>query len=208
MKQMNLETIVPKLTEEKLPGEKAQRSMMHPLREMPSQEEIRARCPRRSAVLFLLWEDSGKLYFALTLRRKYDGVHGGQVSLPGGKMESCDAGLEQTALRETAEELGIDPQNITIVRALTPLYIPVSNHCVHPFVGIWHGTPPVFVPDSREVERIIISEADSLPDPACASCSEMKVQGQTIAVPCFLLGGEKVWGATAMILAEVRDFLE
>ena len=205
---MDLESVVSRLSRGDLPGEKAHRPMMHPLREMPDQDSIKARCPRQSAVLFLLWENRGEAYFALTLRKKYGGIHAGQVSLPGGKLEPFDADLKQTALRETSEELGVDSQNIRIVRALTPLYIPVSNYYVHPFIGFWQGMPPVFAPHSREVERILISNVESLTDPSNVSCFQTKVQDQLISVPCFWLDREKVWGATAMILSEVRDLLK
>ena len=95
-----------------------------------------------AAVLILLYPRADSWHLALTLRTEKVEAHRSQISLPGGRQEEGES-LAQTALRETQEELGLDPQKINILGQLTPLYIPTSNYCLYPFVGVLREPPPV-----------------------------------------------------------------
>ena len=109
---------------------------------------------KQSAVLVLLYPKEGETHFVLIERNTYEGVHSGQIGLPGGRVEPGDGSFEATALRETQEELGVNPKAVTMVRALSDVYIPPSNFLVYPFVG-YMDTTPVFNPDSREVYEVV-----------------------------------------------------
>ena len=144
------------------------------------------------------------LHVALTVRGSELRNHTGQVSLPGGRVELGET-LEAAALREATEEIGVDPGAIELLGRLTPLHIPVSGFLLHPIVGF---TPmrPAFQRAEWEVARIIEAPVSLLADPAVVK-REIRtrvVKGQPIDVdvPYFDIDGEKVWGATAMVLAE------
>ena len=144
------------------------------------------------------------LHIALTVRGSGMRNHTGQVSLPGGRVDEGET-FEAAALREASEEIGIDPNTIELLGRLTPIHIPVSGFVLHPIVGF---TPmrPAFQRAEWEVARIIEAPVSLLADPAVAK-REIRtrvVAGQSgdVDVPYFDIDGEKVWGATAMVLAE------
>ncbi|MBE9518912.1 MAG: CoA pyrophosphatase, partial [Bacteroidetes bacterium] len=118
------------LLRHKLPGEKAQLRMAPTFRGNLTSVGL----PIEAAVLVLFYPSDGKTHLVFIKRNEYDGPHSAQVSFPGGAREANDLSLEETALRETREELGVDGQ-IEVLGALTPLHIPVSNFMVYPFVG-------------------------------------------------------------------------
>jgi len=117
----------------------------------------------RSSVLILLFPAGkiGEASLVLILRPRYDGVHSGQIALPGGRFESSDGDLLNTALREAREEIGIDPGKVRIIGQLTELYIPPSNYLVAPFIGFVTDEPS-FEPDLLEVEEIIVIRLSDL----------------------------------------------
>lgn len=144
------------------------------------------------------------LHIALTVRGSGLRNHTGQVSLPGGGVEEGET-FEQAAVREANEEIGIDPATVEILGRLTPLHIPVSGFLLHPIVG-FTSMRPAFQRAEWEVARIIEVPVTALSDPAVMK-REIRtrvVKGQPIDVdvPYFDIDGEKVWGATAMVLAE------
>ena len=144
------------------------------------------------------------LHIALTVRGSGLRNHTGQVSLPGGRVEA-DETLEAAALREATEEIGVDPSTVELLGRLTPLHIPVSGFLLHPIVG-YTSMRPAFQRAEWEVARIIEAPVSLLADPAIVK-REIRpwvVKGQSIDVdvPYFDIDGEKVWGATAMVLAE------
>jgi len=160
----------------------------------------------KSSVLILLYpgltDDTIRL--VLMLRPTYKGIHSGQISLPGGKFEDSDADLRVTALREAHEEIGIDAAKVRIIGKLSELYIPPSNYLVQPFIGV-SDTIPVFIPDQKEVEKIIeINLADLLDDNNIRK-KHILVRGANIFAPCYILDGNMIWGATAMILSEFKE---
>ena len=76
-------------------------------------------------------------HLLLILRKTYTGVHSNQIAFPGGKLELTDADLQETALRETHEEVGVPTERVTIIKSLSKVYIPPSNFEVQPFVGLY-----------------------------------------------------------------------
>jgi 8-oxo-dGTP pyrophosphatase MutT (NUDIX family) len=144
------------------------------------------------------------LHVPLTVRGSGLRNHTGQVSLPGGRVDVGET-FEATAIREATEEIGIDPSTIELLGRLTPLHIPVSGFLLHPIVG-YTSMRPAFQRAEWEVARIIEAPVSLLSDPAVVK-REIRtrvVKGQSIDVdvPYFDIDGEKVWGATAMVLAE------
>ena len=159
----------------------------------------------KSSVLILLYpgrEDSLPT-FVVTLRPTYEGIHSGQISLPGGRFEVSDENLMQTALRETSEEIGMDPSGVTVIGKLTELYIPPSNYIVQPFVGYTEASP-VFRAHPKEVEKIIEIPVSRLLDENNMVIKDISAGGFQFAAPSFTIDGTVIWGATAMILNEFK----
>ncbi len=186
-----------------LPGLKAQISMAPLLRQDEIKEMGAGSRAVKSSVLILLYPDDQENIMTVFIQRPaYDGFHSGQISFPGGRFEPEDQDLQQTALREAYEEVGIDPTKVEVVKRLTDLYIPPSNYRVSPFVGLFPQRPG-FVPDHKEVERIL-----ELPVAQFLRRSNVKKipitlsNGQCLETPCYLINGHTIWGATAMIMAE------
>ncbi len=158
--------------------------------------------PKMAAVLILLYPSPEGLTLALTRRTDTVENHRGQISLPGGARENGES-LSQTALRETYEEIGIEPASVELLGELSRLYIPVSGFCVHPFVG-FSPQRPTFRPDPIEVAEVIEVPLRVLLDPGTERAELREWRGQEVAVPFFQIGPHEVWGATAMILAEFQ----
>lgn len=194
-----------------LPGDQARAAMVPEYRRNPAPVQVEAEAAwREAAVLIVLYEDlsygdKGQIRFPLILRVDGPGVHAGQVSLPGGAREPGES-LAACALRETAEETGVDPGDIRLIRELTPLRVPPSRFTVYPFVG--HvDRRPVFRPAPAEVAALMSSSTDELLDPANRRSEMMTIRGKDWLVPYYHLAGQRVWGATAMILAELSALL-
>lgn len=156
--------------------------------------------PRQGGVLILLYPKDGRLHFPLTRRTETLEAHKGQISLPGGAREG-DEPLEWTALRETHEELGVDPQSVEVLGVLTPLYIFLSDYRITPYVAV-RPDRPAFVPDPVEVAEVLEVPLATLLDPAIRREEEWVLHGTTTRVPFYQIGEHKVWGATAMVLSE------
>lgn len=163
-----------------------------------------------AAALVLVYPYDGLAYLPLTVRSGGLRNHTGQVSLPGGGVDPGET-IERAALREAAEEVGIDPGLVQVLGRLTPLHIPVSGYLLHPVVGS-AAARPEFVPDEREVARLLEVPVERLRDPAAVEREwwSLERDGTTVQVdvPYFHLDGEKVWGATAMVLAEFLAVIE
>jgi 8-oxo-dGTP pyrophosphatase MutT (NUDIX family) len=156
------------------------------------------------AALVLVYPHDDALHVALTVRGAALRNHTGQVSLPGGRVDTGET-FEAAALREAVEEIGLDPAIVELIGRLTPLHIPISGYLLHPIVGCT-SMRPAFQRAEWEVARIIEAPVSRLSDPALVK-REIRtrvVNGQSIDVdvPYFDIDGEKVWGATAMVLAE------
>ncbi|MCS7282029.1 MAG: CoA pyrophosphatase [Anaerolineae bacterium] len=163
--------------------------------------------PRQAGVLLLLYPLRGELHLVLTVRPSNLNYHAGQVSLPGGGWEEGDRSLKETALREAQEELGIPLQNAEVLGPLTPLYVPPSHNLVHPFVAYlpYH---PVFQPDPAEVAELLEVPLSTLMDPRIRQIERWERDGMEVVVPYYAVGPYKVWGATAIILAEFLFLLK
>lgn len=156
---------------------------------------------RAAAALIFLYPHDGEVRLALTLRAPSLIHHGGQVSLPGGAVEPGES-IEQAALREAGEEIGLEPSQVDILGRLSPLHIPVSGYVLHPVVGLGRDRPS-FRLDPREVARLLEVPLRVLADPAIVRLRWRTHEGRAYEVPYFLVDGEQVWGATAMVLGEL-----
>jgi 8-oxo-dGTP pyrophosphatase MutT (NUDIX family) len=163
-------------------------------------------CPREAAVLMLLYPRQGELVLPLTQRTDTVEMHRGQVSLPGGAREPQDRDFAQTALRETCEELGIPEGAVQLLGALSPLYIPPSQFCVYPYVG-YVSTPPLLHPDPAEVAAVIEVPLRNLLEPDTRQVEVHWRNRQRFEVPIYRVAEQRVWGATAMMLAELVALL-
>lgn len=161
---------------------------------------------RVAAVLILLYPIDGSIHTVFMQRHDYDGVHGGQISFPGGKQEPSDVNIIQTAIREANEETGVDPAKISVIGTLTPLFIPVSNILVTPIVG-WIKDKPVFNHQPEEVVFLIEADIKRLLDPSIIKTKPLEIRGEMIEVKYFDYDGNMIWGATAMIFYELLIIL-
>lgn len=195
--------------EKPLPGTKAQFKMAPYERVLKAfASKIMGRPKKESAVLCLFYPKHGETYFALILRNTYKGVHSAQIGFPGGKVEETDDSLEDTALRETEEEVGIKREQIEIIGRLTEVFIPPSGFQVHPFVGFCK-TLPDFEPNPDEVSKIIETPLSTLMDESNVGKKKITVSAVKLKInyPFFDIEGETVWGATAMMLSELKEMI-
>ncbi|CAL2083852.1 CoA pyrophosphatase [Tenacibaculum sp. 190524A02b] len=191
-----------------LGGLSSQFKLAPKLRKQFSEKMIANKNPRKAAVLALFYPDeNNKTNILLTQRASYNGAHSAQISFPGGKVDLKDENLKDTALRETYEEVGVKPSDIRIIRQLSDTYIPPSNFLVAPFIG-YANTKLTFTPN-EEVATIIEVTLDDLLDDSNITEIEMETSYmKNISVPCFKLNGYTVWGATAMMLSEIKDLIK
>ena len=164
---------------------------------------------RPAAALLLLYRADGDWHLPLTLRGASLRQHGGQVSLPGGRLDPGET-AEQTALREAFEEIGVTASDVEVLGRLTPLPIAISGHLLQPVVG-YAASRPAFVVGEDEVERIIEVPVTRL---RAADAIGWETRQRSLAplgpmdVPFFDVAGVRVWGATAMVLAELVAIIE
>ncbi len=204
MNEISLETIKRALALQPFDSLDAQRHMTpsHRAIERPASAGGR---PRLSAVLLLLYCRAEEWHVLLTRRRDDLNSHAGQVSFPGGSRESNESLLE-TALRETREEVGLAPEGIQLLGELSTVYIPPSDFEVHPFVA-YHAGRTYFHPDPGEVAELLETPLRLLLDPDTRQVEVWELRGMLVEVPFYQIGAHKVWGATAMMLAEFLERL-
>lgn len=187
-----------------LPGMDAQLKMApEPAAEGPRRQMKAPGHARKSSVLLLIYpNEKCELELLLTLRSS--GIdHGGQISFPGGRSEATESPVD-TALREAKEEVGIDPEKVTIIGLLTNLYVKPSNNQVTPVVGYMTETPELSL-DPKEVEEAFSVELDSLLEKKNLMVEDWNLREYTFKVPYWDVHRVPLWGATAMMLSE---FLE
>lgn len=192
--------------QEPLPGPVAQGRLAPSHRDELQRLYAPGRPCREAAVLVLLFPLQGAPAVVLTVRHAGLKQHAGQISFPGGRREP-DESLEATALREAFEEVGLDPERVELLGSLTPLFVAPSNFCVHPFVGVTPEVPDL-VPHDDEVETILYVPVHHLLDPAMLLREPWLLRGREVEVPFFSYESFKVWGATAMMLAELLALFE
>ncbi|TYA84271.1 NUDIX hydrolase [Seonamhaeicola marinus] len=194
-----------------LPAEASQFKMVPPFRrELIKKQQDAMKNAKEAGVLALFYPDiHNQTKFVLILRKTYKGVHSAQVGFPGGKLEESDnSSLKNAAIRETFEEVGVPTQSIEVIKDLTQVYIPPSNFKVQPYIAITRETP-TFVKEEKEVEHIIEVDLPHLLDDEIVITKTVKTSyGVEVEVPAFKLNGYVVWGATAMMLSEIKDILK
>ncbi len=199
-----------KIKKMKLPGEVAHFKMapkerIRQLREIANVKKF----GKKAGVLALFYPSKcQQTMLALILRKKYNGVHSAQIGFPGGKLEPADGSLKNTALRETEEEIGVKQNKVVVLKKLTEVYIPPSNFFVQPFLGYTNETPK-FILQENEVEKLIEVPLSNFMDDSIKSFQNLSTSyAKNIKVPVFNLSNQVVWGATAMMLSEVREMLK
>lgn len=200
---------VSKIKDLPLPGETSHFKMAPEFRVAELKlARLKRKNPKKAAVLALFYPDEQNVsHLLLILRKTYKGVHSNQIGLPGGKVEETDDNLEFTALRETHEEVGVSPEKVTIIRALSEIYIPPSNFEVQPFIGI-SAASLSFLAQESEVEEIVeVTVSDFLDDSNLFSQRLSTSYAENVDVPAFKLNEHVVWGATAMMLSEIKELL-
>jgi 8-oxo-dGTP pyrophosphatase MutT (NUDIX family) len=206
-----LEAFVQKLKEklkEKLPGPDAQ-YLMAPLHRARVETEIlKVSDYKASAVMIVFCEDKeGRVFIPLTERMSYNGAHSGQISLPGGKYDPADGDLENTAVRECFEEIGIT--DLEVIGKLTELFIPVSGFLVHPYVAFCTSKDPAMSIQEREVKSILKLDLETLLNEKTIESGSIEVMNNLrVNAPWYKVDQFQVWGATAMILSELKELMK
>lgn len=164
--------------------------------------------PRNAAVLMLVYPKNDIAHLALIVRNTYPGVHSSQIGFPGGKEELEDETLEITALRETEEEVGVAMHKVEVIRQCSEIYIPPSNFLVTPYLGFSKENLH-FTPNPDEVKRVLEFPIHQLLNDEIIVQTKMTTSYATnIDVPAFQVEKYVVWGATAMMLSELKELFK
>jgi len=204
-KSFDPQSLMQRLRTEK-PGLRAQLKMVPEPR--PGQKvytEVEASC-LKAGVMVLLYVREGSWHTVMIRRPSTVLHHKDQIGFPGGELEPGE-NFEQAALRETWEELGVYPDQVQIIGCLTPLYIPPSNFCIYPVVAI-ASSPLSFKPHPEEVAEIIEVPIGHLVDDRNVRRETWTIGEQPIDVPFYAFKNHKIWGATAMVLAEFLEIFK
>jgi 8-oxo-dGTP pyrophosphatase MutT (NUDIX family) len=186
-----------------LPGVEAQATMAPGPRPFKPPPGVK---PRQAGVLLLVYPIHCALHLVLTVRTSNLNHHSGQISLPGGGWEPGDTSLQETALREAQEEIGIATDGLELVGGLTPLYVSSSNNVMHPFVA-YVDRRPTFHPNPTEVAELLEADMRLLLDPTTRREEDWVRRGEVVRVPFYAVGRHKIWGATGIVLAEFLALL-
>ena len=199
----SLQTLTDRLAkrlEQTLPGHEAHLTMAPRYPARRADLSVNGRDCREAGALVLLYPHDDEPVVVLTVRREHLPDHAGQISFPGGQREG-DESLPETALREAEEEIALPPTSVQLLGRLTPLYIPPSNFCVHPFVAGLDAAPTLR-PTDDEVGQVLQVPLSHLLAPATRRTETRTLHGTDVEVPYYDVAGHTVWGATAMMLAE------
>lgn len=191
-----------------MPGEEAHFLMEPAMRKKwRDLKKIEAQKPKQAAVMAVFYAKDKVPHILMILRKSYPGVHSNQIGFPGGKVEKSDSNLLETALRETEEEVGIPTNAVSVLKEMTRLYIPPSNFWVQPYVGILNSAQEFKIQQS-EVEALVEVKVEDLLDDSKLIRQELSTSyAKNVEVPAFKLNGHVVWGATGMMLNEIKTLL-
>lgn len=199
----------PKILNVELPATVAHLKMVPPNRaELIQKADFTKITPKKAAVMMLFYPKNFQTHLALILRTSYNGVHSSQIAFPGGKVESYDFDLKETALRETHEEIGVHPNSINVIRAFTEVYIPPSNFMVYPFLGFSNEELNFVLQENEVAGMVEFPLADFLNDSILKTTSIRTSYADTMDVPGFQVNEHFIWGATAMMLSELKETLK
>lgn len=208
MKFTSFLAAIPKIKNKNLGGINSQMEMAPAIRRKIVTEKIKNKNIKTAAVLVLFYPNKdNETCIVLTQRANYKGTHSKQISFPGGKQEPNDINLWQTSNRETMEEIGVDLKNIHFIKELTKTYIPPSNFWVHPFIG-YVKTTPKFTTNYEVASMIELKLSDLQNDKFVTNKRIDTSYMKQIDCPCFKFENHIVWGATAMMLNEVKELLK
>jgi len=199
---------IPALKTNALGGLEAQFKLAPAMRLRYDAATIQANNPRKAAVLALFYPNQQEeTCFLLTQRARYQGTHSAQISFPGGKIEPRDTSLLETALRETYEEVGVSKASIMPIREMTSVFIPPSNFLATPFLA-YTEQQPIFHMNDEVDQTIEVLLSDLFAEESISSVMMHTSYMDSIAVPCFKLNNYTVWGATAMMLSEIKELFK
>lgn len=202
---MTIDTLKEKLYSP-LPGISGQREMMPSYRNAVDLADITHLKPRKAGVIIHIFQGPHELEVLYMKRPAYDGTHSGQISFPGGELEDDDEDLRAAAFRECEEEVNLKPREQEFFRAMTWLYIPPSNFYVEPFITLGLASPQIEL-DPREVDRVFSIPLSKLIDGSLVRETSIKTTNGTMVVPAYHWDNEIIWGATAMMTAELVALL-
>ncbi len=194
-----------KQLEKGLPGRASHSKMLPPGRvlEVPS-EQLHY---HESAVLILLFPYQQQIQICLIRRPGTMKNHAGQIAFPGGKREKEDKDLVHTALREAYEEIGVPGESVGVIGELSNVYVQVSAFLIKPVLG-WLNEKPAVKIDSAEVDEVIFISLGDLADHGNRCERMMETRTGIISAPGYEIDGSFIWGATAMMLAELIDIYQ
>lgn len=158
-----------------------------------------------AAVLVPLYLIDGELHAVLTRRRADLRRHAGEISFPGGREDASDSDLIHTALREAQEEIGLDPEAVTVAGALSPIPTIATSYAIYPFVGLIEPGHD-WRPSATEVERVLEMSLTDLR--AGYGRRRLLRRGVPFRTDTFVVSDELVWGATARILSDLLERLD
>ncbi|WP_339713222.1 CoA pyrophosphatase [uncultured Kriegella sp.] len=201
---------IPKIKKLPLPGEASHYKMAPPVRiRLMEESKLKKKQPKKAGVMALFYGDAtNRTRLLLILRKTYQGVHSNQIGFPGGKAEKSDANILETALRETHEEVGVLPNRVKIIKSLSEVYIPPSNFEVQPYIGLYTKTKPFQIQESEVESLVEVRFTDFMDDSNNYMQNLTTSYAKNIDVPAFKLNGYTVWGATAMMLSEIKELLK
>ncbi len=160
-----------------------------------------------AAVLVPLFTKDGQRHVLLTKRSDHVEHHKGEISFPGGKLDLADPNVLACALRETAEEVGVDPQDVQVVGELDDFYTVATRFLVVPFVGVI-PYPYQFRPSAWEIAGLLAVPLEVFFDPARRTEDTWIVKGEPVEVISYRWQGHNIWGATARILKHFTELVE
>jgi len=199
-----IENLRIKLNEE-LPGKNAQNKMAPAFR-VPPDFIKKNQTPRKSAVLIIFYPKNEEVNIIFIKRIEDGKAHSGQVAFPGGKFEESDISLLNTSIRETFEEIGVKIDVNSIIGKLTPIYIPVSNYDVTPYIAFLNSEPEYII-SNDEVQRVVTVNINNLLNTNNLATATLDRGSYLVEAPFYRIDDDMIWGATAMILSELNEII-